>query len=75
VIEEGKTGYVVETVSEAVEAIDRLPQISRAACRQAFETRFDAAHMAQQYERVYSTVSQRASGPVSTRVSQGVVHG
>src|SRR5207248_11673444 len=41
VIEPGKTGYLVETVDEAVAAVDRIRDISRAACRETFEYRFD----------------------------------
>jgi glycosyltransferase involved in cell wall biosynthesis len=49
VIEPGRTGYVVETIGEAVDAVAKVGQLSRASCRQAFEKRFDAAHMAHQY--------------------------
>ncbi|HTT63437.1 MAG TPA: glycosyltransferase, partial [Bryobacteraceae bacterium] len=35
VIEEGKTGYLVETVDQAVRAVAKVEQLSRALCRQA----------------------------------------
>jgi glycosyltransferase involved in cell wall biosynthesis len=44
VIKEGHTGYLVNTISEAAAAVEKLSQLSRAACRQSFEQRFDAAH-------------------------------
>lgn len=61
-IEEGVTGFVVDTVDEAVEAVRRLPEISRRTCRQAFEERFTAARMARDYLRVYEGVlAERSS--------------
>jgi glycosyltransferase involved in cell wall biosynthesis len=53
IVEEGRTGYLVETIDDAVAAVKRIVEIDRAACRQAFEQRFDARHMARQYEAVY----------------------
>ncbi|MFQ3620235.1 MAG: glycosyltransferase [Spirochaetales bacterium] len=37
IIEHEKTGFLVNTVEEAVEALCRLPKISRYACRQRVE--------------------------------------
>jgi glycosyltransferase involved in cell wall biosynthesis len=53
VITNGVTGYVVDGVPEAVEAVRRAVWLSRRACRQAFEERFDAARMARDYLGVY----------------------
>jgi glycosyltransferase involved in cell wall biosynthesis len=58
IIVEGRTGYLVETVEEAVTAVAKIDRIDRAACRQAFEERFDARHMARQYEAVYQNLVQ-----------------
>jgi glycosyltransferase involved in cell wall biosynthesis len=56
VIEDGKTGFLVANVNEAVQALERLPEISRSACRQRVEQRFSVETMVQAYERVYSTI-------------------
>jgi glycosyltransferase involved in cell wall biosynthesis len=53
VIDDGRTGFIVESVEEAVKAVDRIAGLSRHACRQAFEDRFDAACMARGYVEVY----------------------
>jgi len=53
VIEHGRTGYMVESVEEAVEAVNQIADLSRYTCRQVFETRFDAACMARKYVEVY----------------------
>jgi glycosyltransferase involved in cell wall biosynthesis len=56
VIEDGKTGFLVANVNEAVQALERLPEISRSACRQRVEQRFSVETMVKAYERVYSTI-------------------
>jgi glycosyltransferase involved in cell wall biosynthesis len=53
VIEEGVTGFVVDSVEEAVEAVRRVQWMDRGVIRQVFETRFDAARMARDYVEVY----------------------
>jgi glycosyltransferase involved in cell wall biosynthesis len=58
IIEEGVTGYVVQGVEEAVLAVRHVGWLDRAACRQAFEQRFDAARMARDYLDVYRRLVQ-----------------
>jgi glycosyltransferase involved in cell wall biosynthesis len=53
VIDDGVTGFVVESVGEAVAAIGRIDAIDRAGCRAAFERRFLAERMARDYLEVY----------------------
>lgn len=53
VIRPGVTGFIVNTADEMVEAIGRIDELSRAACRREFETRFTAEIMVEQYERIY----------------------
>jgi glycosyltransferase involved in cell wall biosynthesis len=56
VIEEGVTGYIVRTVEEAVVATGRAMQLDRARCREAFEARFAAERMAEDYMRIYEAL-------------------
>jgi glycosyltransferase involved in cell wall biosynthesis len=53
IIEEGKTGFIVDNIDDAVQAVGSAAQLRRADCRASFEDRFDAACMASNYERVY----------------------
>jgi glycosyltransferase involved in cell wall biosynthesis len=53
VMEEGRTGFIVQEVEDAVAAVRRLPQLSRARCREVFERRFTATRMARDYLDVY----------------------
>ena len=43
VVEDGRTGFVVDGVDGMVEAIGRLGEIDRAACRRSAEERFTVA--------------------------------
>jgi glycosyltransferase involved in cell wall biosynthesis len=53
IVDDGRTGFIVDDIDGAVQAIARLPQIDRAQCRAAFEAQFSAARMAADYQRVY----------------------
>ena len=56
VIEDGKTGFLVNTVEEAVQALQRLCEIDRSACRQRVQQCFSIDTMVEAYERVYQTI-------------------
>src|SRR5262249_7239490 len=53
VIADGETGFVVETVEQAVDAVRHVERLYRRRCRQVFEERFDAGRMARDYLDVY----------------------
>ena len=56
ILEDERTGFIVDSVEEAVGAVGQLASISRRDCRAAFEERFTAARMAREYVRVYETL-------------------
>jgi glycosyltransferase involved in cell wall biosynthesis len=64
VMEEGRTGFIVEHFDDAVEAMRGLPKLSRARCREVFDQRFTAARMARDYVDVYERLIERRK-PVS----------
>src|SRR5207302_6026609 len=45
IMEDGVTGFVVPDAESAVRAVQRIPEIDRAACRQRCEERFSASRM------------------------------
>ncbi|MGB6055294.1 MAG: glycosyltransferase family 4 protein [Burkholderiaceae bacterium] len=53
VVEEGVTGFTVDSLEGAVRAAQRIGEIDRRRCRQAFEERFTVRHMAHAYLRIY----------------------
>lgn len=56
IIENRVTGFIVDSVQQAVEAVARIPYLSRAAVRRAFEQRFTVKRMAADYLRSYWSV-------------------
>ena len=56
VIEEGRTGFLVDDVDEAVRALQRIPEIDGAACRRRVRECFSVDTMVAAYERVYAAI-------------------
>lgn len=56
VIQHGRTGFLVANVNEAINTLERLPEIDRSACRQRVAQYFSIQAMVEAYERVYSTI-------------------
>jgi glycosyltransferase involved in cell wall biosynthesis len=54
VVEDGKTGYIVDSLEEAICRIGSVLALDRAQVRRRFEQRFTAERMAQDYLKVYS---------------------
>jgi len=55
-IDDGVTGFLVDTVDEAIAAIGRLDEIDRAACRRAAVERFSIDRMADRYLALYREI-------------------
>jgi glycosyltransferase involved in cell wall biosynthesis len=53
IIDEGVTGFIVESIEEAMDAVKRIPSIDRRACHQRFLERFTARRMCEQYLAAY----------------------
>lgn len=58
VIDEGKTGYVVNTIEEAVEKVRDIDSMDRSLCRKIFEERFTDQRMAMDYLQVYNQLQE-----------------
>ena len=65
VIEHGVSGFVVDTLDDAIEATRLIGRIDRRACRAAFERRFSAPRMASQYVQIYRRLVAGASNRVA----------
>jgi glycosyltransferase involved in cell wall biosynthesis len=69
VIEEGVTGFVVDSEAQAVQAVGRLGDLDRRLVRRHFEQRFTAKRMAEDYLRLYEMLASKehkriGSGPL-----------
>jgi len=59
VIADKQTGYLVNGVDEAVEAVGKIGQIDRKKCRQRVEENFTIDKMVEGYEKVYEEIFRR----------------
>ncbi|MBZ9745005.1 glycosyltransferase family 4 protein [Mesorhizobium sp. CO1-1-7] len=57
IIDHGATGFVVETIEDAVASMPALLQLDRRRIRTAFERRFSADRMARDYVEAYSRLT------------------
>jgi len=55
-IDHGVTGFLVDSVHQAVDAIDRIGEIDRAACRAVVSARFTVDLMADRYLELYRSL-------------------
>ena len=56
VIDHGRTGFLCRDLEEAVEALGRIGEIDRRACRRWVEERFSVDRMVDDYVRVYERI-------------------
>jgi glycosyltransferase involved in cell wall biosynthesis len=56
IIRHGETGYIVEDMDQAAEAVAAVRSIDRSVCRDAVEKRFSDTRMAQDYIRAYQEI-------------------
>jgi glycosyltransferase involved in cell wall biosynthesis len=61
VVADGVSGVIVNSVEEAVRAVETIGSLSRAAVRADFESRFTAARMARDYVVAYRRLLARTS--------------
>jgi glycosyltransferase involved in cell wall biosynthesis len=73
IIDEGETGYIVNSEDEAVSAITKLADIDRGRVRKVFEERFSSTVMARNYLRLYWRVCRgfEAVGSEARRIGAG----
>jgi len=59
VVVDGKTGFIVDTVEEMIEAVNKIDQIDRRECRRWVEKNFTVEKMVDGYERVYQEILKK----------------
>jgi glycosyltransferase involved in cell wall biosynthesis len=57
-IENGKNGFLVNNVDEAIETVARIKEIDRATCRRHVERHFTVDRMVDEYIQVYEMILQ-----------------
>ena len=61
IVEDGKTGFIVDTIEEMVEAIKKLDQIKPADCRKRVEEMFTMKKVVDRYEEAYYKILEKES--------------
>lgn len=56
IIEDGKTGFIVENISQAVKAASKLDTLNPLHCRQLIENKFDIKQTTKEFDLLYSKV-------------------
>jgi glycosyltransferase involved in cell wall biosynthesis len=78
IIEDGVSGFIVDSVEAAVKAVERVGFIDRQSCRVAFESRFTSQRMAHDYLRIYNLMivhrEQSSGGPELVRSGVGKIN-
>jgi len=75
-VREGETGFLVDSVDEAADAVERLEEIDPRACRANVEERFSVQVMAQGYENVFQRLCasniprRKAAHKAHTQISE-----
>jgi glycosyltransferase involved in cell wall biosynthesis len=61
VVEDGVSGFIVDSIEQAVVAVQRIRGLDRAKVRAAFERRFTVERMARDYLKIYGELSRAES--------------
>ncbi|MBW8708983.1 MAG: glycosyltransferase family 4 protein [Alphaproteobacteria bacterium] len=61
IMDDGLTGFVVETIDQAAAAVGKLDRLFRPSIRSRFEERFSARAMACEYVKIYETLASQGS--------------
>jgi hypothetical protein len=56
IIKDGKTGYLVQSVGEMIEAVRKVNKLDRRACREHVKSHFSERQMVEDYEAAYHQV-------------------
>ncbi len=56
IIEDGKHGFIIDSIEQGIQAVSRLSEISRRECRERVEKYFCSSVVIQQYRKLYESL-------------------
>jgi glycosyltransferase involved in cell wall biosynthesis len=68
VIEHGRTGFLVDSEPDAIEATRQVTAIDRRECRRSFEQRFTARRMVERHVSVYAQIIRARAAQVQVAI-------
>jgi glycosyltransferase involved in cell wall biosynthesis len=74
VIEAGVTGFLCDELDQAVAAVARAHELSRATCRRVFEERFTVARMTCDYLSIYRRILEHGHDARDHADARGLLH-
>jgi glycosyltransferase involved in cell wall biosynthesis len=77
IIQDGKTGYLVKSVGEMIEAVHKINKINRRACREHVMAHFSLKQMVGKYEATYRNILEARSpaAKIQTALTKNVHKG
>lgn len=66
IVDDGVTGFVVNSVQEAVSALEKIPLLDSEEIKKVFLNRFTDHRMAEEYAKIYQDIINADSGDVGT---------
>jgi glycosyltransferase involved in cell wall biosynthesis len=74
VIDDGVTGFVCDGLEQAVAAVGRVHELSRATCRRVFEQRFTSERMMRDYVSIYRRILDQRHDGTDHPDPRGLLH-
>jgi glycosyltransferase involved in cell wall biosynthesis len=71
IVTDGVSGFVVDTVEQAIRAVRRIATLDRAKVRAEFERRFTCERMARDYLEIYQALAAAPAEPAMIRGRTG----
>jgi len=62
ILQDGVSGFIVNSEAAAAEAVKRIPELSRTSCRAVFDARFTDTRMADEYVQIYEQLPREPQG-------------
>lgn len=73
IVDSGTTGFLCRDEADLIQAVARIPELDRAACRTAAEQRFSLQRMAADHETLYQRVLLESAAAAGSVPSAGLV--
>jgi glycosyltransferase involved in cell wall biosynthesis len=70
IVDDGGTGFIVETIDDSLRALDKIEHFDRSQCRSVFEKRYSAVRMAADYVKIYERLIKTKVRPRPKRVAE-----
>jgi glycosyltransferase involved in cell wall biosynthesis len=74
VMADPRSGFIVNSVEEAVKAVSRVSRLDRNGCREVFDSLFTAERMAKEYVDLYEQLVEHRAWLVNTKGTRGRHH-